>query len=576
MISSNVHYEVLGQRGAAWTILAVVDDQETAVRKAQEARVSFRSVKVMRERFDKDSNTYRSGQIFFSGAESKPSRYNDEEMPSICWRVEDFYSYEGRRAINRLLRQELLEWGLTATELLHSPEMVQRLQDNGTSLQRAVQQTAIAQVKETGQGVQERIKQIYELIEKGVAALRRDSAAFPGLNEGGLDDLIVQIAEKESRSYLLHGALAGYLAGARDFNDKMSRMLGMVRADHPPWVHEVADTFVAELLSIGKVLHVLIGNTSSLKHEIEGAAFLSIGEVSAQDERFTPDARMVNRLIAAGKLPCTQQALTRYMIEAIKGKSRLVEGDILAESKAVGELASVLKRPDGEWIGKLPMVEAIGRRCARWLHPEAISELLAGAEDPKVKFDRLLKLEANVFGNQNKRKLGEFLMPIVISPQGEMYLTTEGGTVTQKLRRLKVMQDAVIGSGLPDMHRQKLAIKLDELACKVIRSTQLIERVTQGEGTVVEKCFSLLRMVVDGYFTRGKADEMARTAIRRSLAIPDFVSGFLGAARTKEEKMMKLDALSRLLTQAGIETPPADAPAPASPARSDDPSAASA
>ena len=292
MKSSNVHYEVLGQRGTAWTILAVIDDQEKALAKAREAQTSYRAVKVMRERFDKASNTYRSGQIYFSGAQAKPSKF-DNDMPSICWKIEDFYSYEGRRAINRLLRKELTEWGLTATELIHSPDMVQRLQDNGTSVQRAVQQTAIVQIRETGQGVQERIKQIYELIEKGSRVLRKDAPDFPEITGDNIDSLVSTIDSKESRSYLLHGALAKYLSGCRDFNDKLTRVIGLIRADHPAWVHEVADNFVAELLSIGKVLPVLIGKRASLKEEMMAAAELASGKASPEDRRFTPDAQRI-------------------------------------------------------------------------------------------------------------------------------------------------------------------------------------------------------------------------------------------------------------------------------------------
>lgn len=554
MKSSNVHYEVLGQRGTAWTILAVIDDQEKALAKAKEAQSSYRAVKVMRERFDKTNNTYRSGQIFFSGAQAKPSKFDPDEMPTLCWKVDDFYSYEGRRAINRLLRKELTEWGLTATELIHSPTMVQKLQDNGTSVQRAVQQTAIVQIRETGQGVQERIKQIYELVDKGASILRSDEAVFPDIKGDRIDDLISAIAEKESRSYLLQGALAKYLSDCRDFNDKVTRVLGLVRADHPAWVHEVADYFVAELLSIGNVLPVLIGSRRSLKDEMLATAQLATGEASQEDRLYTPDARMVNRLISAGKMPKTQQSLTRHLCDSMKGVRRLVEGDLLEESAAVGELAPGLKRRDGTWIGEMAMVEAIGKRCARWLHPEAVSELLAGAEDAEEKFNRLMRLSRDVFGNSNKRKLGEFLMPIISSPQGEVFLTLEGGTVTAKLKRLRRMQDQALTCGLQEMHSKKIAEKLDELACRVVRSAQLIERMTQGKGSSVEKCFSLLRMTVEGYFTRGKADMMARDAIRRAIAKPEFAPMFLESVHSRDEKIQKLDALGKLLKQAGIET----------------------
>jgi hypothetical protein len=553
MKSSNVHYEVLGQRGTAWTILAVIDDQEKALAKAKEAQSSYRAVKVMRERFDKTNNTYRSGQIFFSGAQAKSSKFDQDEMPNVCWKVEDFYSYEGRRAINRLLRKELTEWGLTATELIHSPAMVQKLQDNGTSVQRAVQQTAILQIRETGQGVQERIKQVYELIEKGAKILCSDEPDFPIITGDRIDGLIVEIEDKESRSYLLHGALAKYLSDCRDFNDKVSRVLGLIRADHPAWVHEVADNFVAELLSIGNVLPVLIGKRGSLKAEMMAAAQMATGNASQDDPKYTPDARMVNRLIAAGKMPKTQQSLIRYLCDSMKGARKLVEGNLLAEGSAVGELVPALKRRDGSWIGEMAMVEAIGKRCARWLHPEAVSELLAGADDAEEKFGRLMALSRDVIGNSNKRKLGEFLMPIISSPQGEVFLTLEGGTVTAKLRRLRRMQDQVLNCGLQEMHSKKIAEKLDELACRVVRSAQLIERMTQVKGSPVEKCFSLLRMTVEGYFTRGMADTMARDAIRRTIAKPDFAAGFLDAVHSRDEKIQKLEALGKLLKQAGID-----------------------
>ncbi|WP_416897056.1 MAG: hypothetical protein ACMVY4_16345 [Minwuia sp.] len=553
MKSNSIHYEVLGQRGTAWTIIAVVDEQHEAMKKAQEARTSYRAVKVMRERFDKDSNTYRSGQIFYAGAQAKPSKIDPDEVADVCWKVDDFYSYEGRRSINRLLRKELMEWGITATELIHSHEHIQRLQDNGTSIQRAVQQTAIVQIRETGQGVQERIKQIYELIEKGARVLEKDMPSFPSIVGDRLDEVIEQVESRESRSYLLHGALTRYLGGAKGFNDKMVLVLGLIRADHPDWVHEVADNFVAELLSIGKVLSVLIGDRKTLKDEMIAAAKLAIGRADPADDNYPTEARMVNRLIAAGKMPATHQALTRFVIEALKGKRLLIEGGILDEAKALSEVAENLKSEKDEWIGSLSMVEAIGRRCGRWLHPEAVAELLKDATEPDAKLKRLLSLEANVFGNANKRKIGDFLVPIIASPQGEMYLTLEGGTVTAKLRRLRAMQDMVLQSSLLDMHRSKLALKLDELAYRVVRNSKLIERISSSKDGIVDRCFALLKMIVDGYFTMGNTETAARNAVKRCLSSPEFTAGFLRAGLSREEKMSRLEALSKLLKQAGVD-----------------------
>lgn len=551
--STNVHYEVLGQRGTSWTILAVLEDQAAALTKAKEARGNFRAVKVNRERFDSSTNTYRSGQIFFSGQQAKSSKFHSEDSPTVCWRVEDIYSYEGRRAINRLLRKELVEWGLTATELIHSIDQVTRLQDNGTSIQRAVQQTAIAQVRETGQGVQERMKQIYELVDKAVAMLRRDAPKFPDITGDKLDDLITTFQDQESREMMLQGALTKYMADSKSFNEKLSCALGLVRPDHPTWVLIVVDNLVAEILSIGRVLNVLIGEPANLKDELSAVAALSVGRAETLDGPTTPEARMVNRMVAAGKMPATQQALTRFVIDQLVGKSRLIGESIVEEARAMGELVPLLKQPDGQWIGQVAMAEAVSKRCQRWLHPEAIAELLSGMKEVDQKFERLMFMEANVFGNANKRRIGDFLVPIVLSPQGELFLTGEGGTITKRLKRLFAMQEEVLKSELPDSHKEKLAEGLDELSCRILKSARLIERLTEGEGSAVEKCFSLLRMTVEGFFTRGKADTMARHAIRHCLAMPGFAGKFLESVDTREEKIMKLDALTTLLRQAGID-----------------------
>lgn len=570
MKSNNVHYEVLGQRGTSWTIIAVIDDQQKAVARAKEVEANFRAVKVMRERFDAQNNTYRSGQIYFSGAQQKASKFDSEDMPTVCWKVEDFYSYEGRRAINKLLRKELMEWGLTATELLHDPDKVQKMQDTGTSVQRAVQQTAILQVRETGQGVQERIKQIYDLIDRGTKLLIREAPAFPDIQNNNFDEVVELIGGKESRKFLLCGGFAKFLTAFTDFNDKMTKVLGLVRADHPDWVHEVADGFVAELLSLGNVLPVLIGQRASLKEEIAVAADLAAGRADTDDACLPPDARMVNRLIEAGKMPATQQSLTRYLVESMQGSRRLQGKTILEDAIAVTELTPRLKRGGERWIGEIAMSEAISKRCARWLHPEAISELIGPVEDAESKFNRLVELSRHVHGNANSRKLGEFVVPVVMSPQGEVFLTLEGGSVPVRMRRLRAMQDNVLRSGLQDIHKKKLVEKLDELCCRVLRGAHLIERVLRGPGNMTDRCVGLLKMILQGYFTHGMALSMAQAAVRKCMVAPEFIPTFLMDVESQKEKLERLEALDKMLRRAGIPlneaggNAPEETPPPAS------------
>lgn len=564
MSGNKIHYEVLGQRGTSWTIIAVVDDQDDALEQAKQARSNYRAVKVMRERFDKDSGIFRSGQIFFSGAKPRASKYDADPIPGICWKVEDLYSYEGRRSINRLLRSELVRWGLTATELVHSVAYVERLQDDGTALQRAVQQTSIAQVRETGQGVQERIKQIYDIIDRGIVALRRDKQMASELKivNGDLDALIAEIAPKESRTYMLNLALVNHLAGAQGFGEKLGLVLGPVRADHPDWVHDVADTFAGELLLLGNVAHRLIGERKTLRDELSATAMLVHGRLPADDPIAAPEAHTVNRLIAAGKMPHARQSLEQHLIEALRGPRKLVEGDIRAEAEAVHGLTAKLKRDDGSWIGGASLMESASARGTRWLHPEAIAEYLNGAEDPDARALRLMQLEPFILGAANKRKLAEFVVPILTSAQAEMFFTESDAPVSERMKRLAAMQKAVLGSGLQEMHQRHLSEKLDELCCRLVQKRQLFKRLLSGRNSVADKCIGLLKMVLEGYFTVGKAEDEARTLIRKLLLNPDFRSSFFAGIPGKQEKIDRFETLTAMLARADIEFAPKAAAAP--------------
>ncbi|MDF1730056.1 MAG: hypothetical protein P1U49_01045 [Minwuia sp.] len=562
MSGNKIHYEVLGQRGTSWTIIAVVDDQEEALEAAKAARANYRAVKVMRERFDGKSGTFRSGQIFFSGAKPRASKYDSDPVPGVCWKVEDFYSYEGRRSINRLLRSELVRWGLTATELVHSLEYVERLQDDGTAMQRAVQQTSIAQVRETGQGVQERIKQIYDIIERGIVALRRDRELAQQLKivDGDLDALISEVEPRESRGYLLNLALVNHLADAKGFGEKLERVLAPIRADHPDWVHEVADTFAGELLLIGNVTQHLIGKRDTLKQELSATAKLAHGRLPADDTDAGREAHTVNRLIAAAKMPHTRQALAQYLIDELEGRRKLVDGDLRAEAEATKDLVRDLKTEDGAWLGNTRMMEAIGNRNSRWLHPEAVAEYLVGAEEADTRAMRLIDLEPSIFGAANKRKLAEFLIPVLTSPQAELFFTDDAQPVSEQMKRLAMIQTRILESDLQEMHRRQLAEKLDDLCFRMVQKRKLFKRLLSANNSVADKCIGLLKMVLEGYFTHGKAEDEARTLIRRLLLKPEFRESFFAGIAGKEEKVSRFEKLTVMLGQADIEFAPRTAP----------------
>lgn len=552
MAGLNVHYEVLGRRGRSWTIINVLYSEEAALELAKQSKSAYAAVKVTRERYDKNRGTYRSGQIFFAGEQLKGNSQGTNLVSDICWKTDDFYSFEGRRTLNRLLRKELEMWGITATELIHSIQYVERLQDTDTALQRAAQQTAIAQVKETGQGVQERMKQLYDLVERGTKQLRADTknGAFPKLSAQNFDAIVQQLDDKISRGYMLSGALTTFMADEKDSAKKVTMLLELIKPDHPEWVTETADSFVGEMLSFRNVLYKLIGDENDLGRTIAEVAQLSFGRYGGEA---SPHLTMLNDLMREKRLPQSRKALERFVADKIAGRDRLAQGGIDQEARALNKLVSQILTDDGKILGGANMEQALEERCSKWLYAEAMADYLSHSEKQDERLVKLLGLEKLIVGKANKRKLATYLDPIITSPQAEMYLTREMGGVTERMRKLVKLQTFIQDSDLQANLTQRYSEKLDEYNCSVVKSSGLFKRLEQGGGSVVEKGVALLRMCADGYFTHGRSLQYAQDVAERYLKAPEFVPAFIAGSNDRGERTRRFAELQKLVVEAGID-----------------------
>ena len=379
----NVHFEIMAQRGNAWTIVGISKQEKQAISLAKAKKISggYGSVKVVREKYDADSGTFLTQEIYSEGRERKKSKYDDGEAPVACWRPSDFYSYEGRRTIGRLLRDELSRWQITATELIHSPEYVERLEDTGTAIQRSVQKVAIAESQESGSNVQERVKQIYELVDLAKDKLSADwkSGKVPTLTADSFDRLVASLDKDPARAYQMNCAFVGYLKDCETIREKIARVLALTSREQPDWVLDVVDTFVGELLSGVNMVQKLIGQQRGLGSALCAIADLSqgrldkdrvelselgnagksskdaraadgdSGESSSAEELTTgEDTWALNDLIADGKLPNCANELEKRLAQQASGTRRLTDGDLLEECRALTALLGRLTDGEGE------------------------------------------------------------------------------------------------------------------------------------------------------------------------------------------------------------------------------------
>lgn len=550
------NFEILGQRGNSWTILDVLDDKQAAVARSEQLSRKYAAVKVVREFFDEASGMFQSFEVCFHGTRRKPSKFDDDGAPPItCWKVQDFFSFEGRRTISRLLRDPLQRHGITATELVHSAEYIDLIEAAGTVVQAAVQRAAIAQVRDTGDSVQRRVRELYDLIARGSEIVRKDWAQgrVPTLEPDRFDDLVARLGAGSRRTYLLNSALVGYLADADGLHQKLVRVLALFRPDHEPWVHEVIDSFVGELLSGGVAIQGLLGPQPDRGHALAAMADLAHGTYRAPASRPAPDAERLAGYIGAGHMPLAKTALEDRLIDGVKSAPGFSQGGLDDRLRAIRNLMAHLAGADGHVLGGADMEAALADRSGRCLHDDAVTDHLGPATNPGRRAEALLDLEPLVIGAANKRKLANYVLPILTLPDNELFFLQENGDVSDRLRCLTRLQVKVVASRFQDMHRRQMAEKLDQLNVRIVQGDSLFQRVRDGQGSDVDKGLHLLRLVADGHFTRGKSIAAAREQVLVHLRTRGFLERLAERGEDVAEKTRNLKEFQHLLAVAGID-----------------------
>ncbi len=556
----NIHFEIHARRGTSWTILELEYDEKQALKKGEQAWDSGRyiAVKVIRERYDRESATFSSIELFYRGKKRKTSKIDEESRVSACWKPGDFYSYEGRRTIAHLLESTFADWQLTATELIHCPDYYYRLNEAGTLLQNAVQRAAVAQVSDTGQSVQERMKQIFSLIELAVDRVKTDweTGVIGAWREGHFDTLVQKLGNAGDQSYLLTSAIVKDLSKHENLREKLTRIFTLIRADHPKWVLKIVDVFAAELLSQWDTLSDILGERPNHGEQLTAIAKLSQGlleEATAADQNAVPDDLInLNNFLGKSLLPYCRIALEQQLMTRLKSSRRLCEGTLAEEFSYIAKVIAAMHKADDSMIGGLSIVESAEERCGRLLNSQTIGEHIAAAPDPGKQLSLLLDLEDHVLGAKNKRSLANYIMPILTGQENEAYFCATDGKYMERMPEISKLQRRILKSDFQEMHKRKLAEVLDDFCTGILTRSDLFTRIDKSGKHITEKSQGLLQMIKAGYFTEGKALSAAKSKVQTFIKNPAFVKAVSAGASDGAEKSRALMEFKELLRQTGM------------------------
>jgi hypothetical protein len=184
------------------------------------------------------------------------------------------------------------------------------------------------------------------------------------------------------------------------------------------------------------------------------------------------------------------------------------------------------------------------------VNQETLAPYIDGAA-PDEKFERLMFVEENVIGVENKRALAAFVAPVLGSAAFESHFQNPKLPLLARLQKLAQLQARVRRSGFVDVTKAEIAERLDTLALQVEARGKLFESVESRTQNPVERAQTLMRLATTGIFTESRLAEAARVRILSYLGKPGFLAGYVAATKKDGEAPNAEKATAELVATLG-------------------------
>jgi len=537
-MAREIHYEIFRRVGAkgGWTLHEVVSSRDVALTMAQELMAGEKAtgVKVVKETYNDETGDFLTLKIFEEGHNQMKVAPAQEDAPHAlpCFKPEDLYSYHARATMSRLLIDYLSRNKITITELIHRADMLEKLEATGTLYQFAIQKVAVAQAATTSTGVQQIIKSLNELTTQAFHRVYRDQrkGLFPNPESHQFADLARSLSGQGNAAYVFNGALARHLKEAKGWDEKVLMLITIM--ENPPSEEEPRklvlssiDAILAEVLGGSAALHDLMGPAENLGQALNNLVTLFLGKEPEAEARGKGLAALTHHF-AADDLPEARTAVANRVIAEFKSSKRLCPESLVEELKTLRAIANRIVLGIGKYLSHEDLIAAFTLRSKRLVVQEAVGQFIAEAA-PDEKIDRILFVEDNIIGAENKRQLSNYILPVLNSAAFENIFQNAKTPLVHRLQRLAQLQARVRRSGFIDVTREEIAARIDLMAVQMEARGKLLEGIQARSTSAVDKAQTLLKLMVGGMLTEGLLANKARNLILGHLSQPGFLTGYM-------------------------------------------------
>jgi len=546
-MAGSIHYEVYIRKTAPapWALQMATEERAVAIQTAEELLRDDRAaaVRVTKETLDPDTMEFHSLTLLTKGApEIKRKRLVSEDQNGPrCLAPTDLYEPLARETIGRVLEDWLKRQGVTPFELLHRPDLAEKLEASGLELQHAIQKVAVPESQSVGQPVHDLVRHYQKLaertLERVVTAGRRGS--FPGLEERSIADLAHRLAGKAERGFVMGGVVARALKGIRGGRARVDKLMDLAEGapmDGPPHalvmvpIEQILCEILATRTSLADVLGPALDQGASLAAVVRMVAPREVSALIAQDEKLAlqipavtgPAARLGERL-QEGQFPLLASTLARMVVRELMSPRRLRPGDAVGEIDIMRTLAMVLTATAGRLLTLEEVQSAFSERSKSIITADFVAAYVASCNTVLCEAESLTRLCENVTGNANKRSAARWLAACINSLrfESEMRSGAGGRSPAQVLMILAGLQRAVMTCALAEREEQEIVTAIGLVGGGVEAEARLILMMTRAKASLHQKLAALLKMAAGETAPLGPVADRAKAEALKLLRQPE-------------------------------------------------------
>jgi hypothetical protein len=568
MDGHRVHFEVYVRKtpGAPWTLELATENRTSATQTAQERMSEGRvaAVKVTKETFDDESREFQTVVILKLGQAEAPAKPRPQaDAQPLCITPQDLYTLHARERIGRLLEGWLERNNATPFELLHRPDLVEKLEASGVDLQHAIQKIAVPEAHARQMSVHELIRIFHGLIERAVERLMKDArkGVLPDLDKEGFAAAAERVAQDPERGYLLGAGVAASIAPAKSWSDKVDRLMDL--ADAAPKTGGARGLALATIQQpLAEILEAKPGIADILgRGQDMGANLAALTRLAAYEavERLiqvepsvkkvmpelSPLATRLAQWLAGENFKDTRAAIGRRILRELTGPRRLRPGDAAGEIDVLRALAMSLTAASGNLLPLEEVQSAFTVRSKMLVTGDFVEAYLGQKMSSVEEVEALIWLTENVIGAANKRQAGAWLKAVVGSLRFEKEFVASEESASARLARLAKLYRAVGRCGLVPEDYEPIQEKVGEVGGAVESRVQLTQGIARAKAPLVQRLTLLLKLAAGEAAPLGPAASRAKAEAMR-LVKSDETRAALAAAPEQVEQVRDL------IQQAGL------------------------